>query len=232
MGERSAGRATASFWLAGCAGLALGTTPLCAQSAPLPTDPAELDPSAPLDAMPDLGVDWPDLNQPEPAPPPEVQGVAPEAAAEATEDAAAGVEDAAAARGYQWVISGLEGVATEREIRAGFDERSTLKADRKRTANAAQIDRRARADAELLAELLRSQGYYDAMVEPGIEAAGGELRVNLATVPGPLYHFESVELPGLDAAAGEESTRLREAFAVKAGDPVIAQKVIAAGVAL
>ena len=27
-----------------------------------PIDPAELDPSAPLAPMPDLGVDWPDLN--------------------------------------------------------------------------------------------------------------------------------------------------------------------------
>ena len=232
MGERRAARATASCWLAGCAGLALGATPLCAQSAQPPTDPAELDPSAPLDAMPDLGVEWPDLNQPEPALPPEVEGVAPEAAAEATEEAAARVEDASAARGYRWTISGLGGLATEREIRTGFDERSTLRADRKRTANAAQIDRRARADADLLAELLRSQGYYDATVEPAIEAAGSELAVSLTAVPGPLYHFESVELPGLDAAAGHEATRLRDAFAVKTGDPVIAQKVIEAGVAL
>src|SRR4029453_6589486 len=51
-------------------------------------------------------------------------------------------------------------------------------------------------------------------------------------IPGPLYHFESVELPGLEAAAGNEAARLRDAFAVKAGDPVIAQKVIDAGVAL
>ena len=31
-----------------------------APPAPPPSDPAELDPSAPLDPMPDLGVDWPD----------------------------------------------------------------------------------------------------------------------------------------------------------------------------
>ena len=232
MGERRAGRGTAFQWLAGCAGLALGASPLCAQTTPPPADPAELDPSAPLEPMPDLGVEWPDLNQPEPAPPPEVEGVAPEAAAEATEEAASQVEDTAAARAYRWSISGLEGLAAADEIRTGFDERSTLKADRKHTANAAQIDRRARADAELLAELLRSQGYYDATVEPQIETAGDELVVSLTAVPGPIYHFESVELPGLEQAAGDEATRLRDAFAVKAGDPVIAQKVIDAGVAL
>jgi translocation and assembly module TamA len=142
------------------------------------------------------------------------------------------VEDASATRSYRWTVTGLEGLETAEEIRAGFDERSTLKADHKRTANAAQIDRRARADAELLAELLRRQGFYDATVEPQITAADGELAVSLAAVPGPLYHFESVELPGLEAAAGNDAARLREAFAVKAGDPVVAKKVIDAGVAL
>src|SRR3954470_10251162 len=33
-----------------------------AAPAPAPTDPAELDPSAPLDALPGLGVDWPTLD--------------------------------------------------------------------------------------------------------------------------------------------------------------------------
>jgi translocation and assembly module TamA len=232
MVERRAGRGTAFHWLAGCAGLALGAGALCAQTVPPPTDPAELDPSAPLEPMPDLGVEWPDLNQPEPALPPEVEGVAPETAAEATEEAASQVEDASATRNYRWSITGLEGLAKADEVRAEFDQRSTLKADRKRTANAAQIDRRARADAELLAELLRSQGDYDATVEPQIEAAGSELAVSFAATPGALYHFVSVELPGLDAAAGDEAARLRSAFAVKAGDPVIAQKVIDAGIAL
>src|SRR5213075_3013611 len=161
MGERRAGRGTASLWLASCAGLALGAAPLHAQVAPQPIDPAELDPSAPLDPMPDLGVQWPDLNQPEPAPPPEVEGVAPEAAAEATEAAAERVEDASATRRYHWTISGLEGLPVANEILKGFESRSVLQGDKKQSANAAQIDRRARADADLLAELLRSQGYYD-----------------------------------------------------------------------
>ena len=93
MGERRAGRGTAFHWLAGCAVLALGAAPLCAQASSQSVDPTALDPSAPLDPMPDLGVEWPDLNQPEPALPPEVEGVAPEAAEEATEEAAERVED-------------------------------------------------------------------------------------------------------------------------------------------
>ena len=232
MGERRAGRATAFQWLAGCAGLALGAAPVAAQINLPPPEPTELDPSAPLDPMPDLGVQWPDMNQPEPEPPPEIEAVTPEAAAEVTEDAAELVEDVTSNRRYRWAISGLEAVPEAEEIRSGFHERSVLEADKDETANAAQIDRRARADAELLAELLRSQGYYSAAVEPGIDASGNELIVTLTAVAGPLFHFESVELPGLDQAAPGEAERLRQAFAVKPGDPVIAQKVIDAGLAL
>ena len=83
----------------------------------------------------------------------------------------------------------------------------------------------------MLAELLRSQGYYDAVVEPRIERAERSLRVVLSAEPGVQYRFQSVELSGLESA-GAEAAKLREAFAVHAGDPVIAEDVIAANVAL
>ena len=57
-----------------------------------------------------------------------------------------------------------------------FRQQSALEADRKKPANAAQIGRRSRADADLLAELLRSQGYYDAVVEPRTERVAGGSR--------------------------------------------------------
>jgi len=55
--------------------------------------------------------------------------------------------------------------------------------------------------------------------------------VVLSVEPGPQYRFASVELPGLDEA-GPDAAKLRAAFAVQAGDPVIAADVIAAGLAL
>ncbi len=230
MGKGRVRRIAAFQWLAGCAGAALACVPVHGQVAP--ADPTELDPSAPLEPMPDLGVEWPDMNQPDPEPPPEIQAVEPQTAAEATEEAAERVEDAVTARNYRWSIDGLAGIAESEEIRAGFRERSVLEGDREDEANAAQIDRRARADAELLAELLRSHGYYDASVEPTIEASGALLEVRLTAIPGTQYRFESVDLPGLEQAAGDEAEALRNAFAVRAGDPVVAQKVIDAGVAL
>jgi translocation and assembly module TamA len=112
-----------------------------------------------------------------------------------------------------------------------FDEQSALRQGGGKAANAAQIDRRSNDDSQLLAELLRSRGYYDAVVQPRIDIAGQALTVVLVAEPGRQYTFQSVELPGLEAA-GEEAATLRKAFAVQPGDPVDAQAVIDAGTAL
>ena len=183
---------------------------------------AELDPTAPLDPLPDLGVDWPDMNVKD-EPPPTIEGV------EALPPPPVAM-DAAEERHYAIVVEGLAGVNDEPALFKAFEEQSALR-EGKGVANAAQIDRRSRADAELLAELLRSRGYYDAAVEPRIEPTQDMIRVVIAANPGQQYKFQSVELPGLEAA-GSEAESLRRAFAVKAGDPVIAQSVIDAGTSL
>jgi translocation and assembly module TamA len=188
-------------------------------------EPAELDPDAPLDAMPDLGVDWPDMDAPDPVPEP-----APGEEATVSATSIDAIEDSVASRRYIVRLDGL-GEAGSEELRRAFDDRSALKADDNDAANAAQIDRRARADAELLTELLQSQGYYDAEVATDIEREADRILVLLQARPGARYRFETVEFPGL-AEAGGDSAALREAFAVKSGDPVIAEQVIAAGVAL
>jgi len=211
--------------------------PAFAQTPPPPAGEPELDPSAPLDALPDLGLDWPDpaaTQGPEAAPEPAAEAERPEPleqiAAEPAEALPLNAEGGAALT-YQVAIAGLDQVGLAEELTASFDKQSALRENRGEAANAAQIDRRSRADVELLAELLRSQGYYDAEVEPRIEQASGALRVILEAKPGEQYRFSSVELPGLEAA-GPETAKLREAFAVEAGDVVIAASVIEANVAL
>ena len=188
-------------------------------------DPAELDPNAPLDPMPDLGVEWPDLNAPDAAPP------APAAAGARSQPARAEVSQASGEIRYNWMVSGLPPIGDSEELLTAFRQQSALEADRKKPANAAQIGRRSAADADLLSELLRSQGYYDAVVEATTQKSGAQLEVILTADPGAQYRFASVELPGLDAA-GPAAQKLRDAFAVKAGDPVIAQDVIAGGTEL
>src|SRR5689334_8863990 len=160
-----------------------------APAPPPPADPAELDPSAPLDPLPDLEVGWPDLNANDSSP----------AAAAAAAEPAADVGE----HNYALAIEGLRDVGAADELLKAFRQQSALEADRKDPANAAQITRRARADADLLEQLLRSQGYYDADVEPRTEAAGNMVRVVLEAIPGEQYRFASVELPGLDAAGLE-----------------------------
>lgn len=209
--------ATLPFAPSALAQTALTQTPQ--QSAPpLPPNPAELDPSAPLAPLPDLGVPWPDLNAKE--------TTAPEAPASPSQPATETGQVH-----YTWSIEGLGSIGNAEDLLRSFRQQSALEADRKDPANAAQIGRRSGADADLLAQLLRSQGYYDAMVEPSTQRIAGGLSVVLTVDPGPQYHFTSVELPGLEAA-GEDAARLRNVFAVKAGDPVIAQDVISAGLAL
>jgi translocation and assembly module TamA len=219
-------RRRAARLLCAVAAAALAPAAALAQTVPQPPpDPAELDPSAPLDPMPELGVDWPDLKADEPWAAPQAPPSSPEAR-QATRPA--GVTGDIR---YTVQVEGLAPIGNAEELLRDFRKQSALQAEHKDAANAAQIGRRASADADLLSELLRAQGYYDAVVEPRTEKAGGGLLVVLDADPGPQYRFASVDLPGLDAA-GPEAAKLRDVFDVKPGDPVIAADVIAAGIAL
>src|SRR5687768_10010090 len=213
---RGVAAALAALLLCACPGA------LLAQERPPPADPLDqppLDPSAPLDPLPGLGVDWPDMEQ-------------------GTDDAIAdapdpGIADSAAERLYTVRIEGLD-ADTEAALREQFESLSTLTRSRKDPANAAQIDRRAREDADLLAELLRARGFYDALVRTRVEAApaaGGEVTVTLEAEPGPVYRFAEVSLPGIEGA-GEDEAALRQAFGVAANEPVDAARVTAGEAAL
>ena len=214
MSQSAAGRRVAAVMAA--AALCFCQSPARAQE----TDPLReldqpLDPSAPLDPLPDLGVPWPDMDS--------------EAQNAATPDPI--IADAGAERSYTIVLEGLD-EATSSALAARFNSLSVLEANRDDPANAAQLDRRARQDADLLAELLRASGYYDAAVATRVEGAeSGAARVVLETRPGPLYRFAEVSLPGLDAA-GPERAALEQAFGVAAGAPVDAAAVTAGEAAL
>src|SRR5687768_3557168 len=218
------GRGRACLLAAAACGLALAAPARAQQASP---GPAELDPNAPLDPMPDLGVDWPDMNSPDPMPEPDPD----ETAAPAEETGSLAIDDAAAARRYDYRIDGLDAIAEAKAISEQFHEQSALEKEDDEAANAAQIDRRAREDAELLTSLLQAQGYYDAEVETEIGREGESIIVELSAAPGPRFTFAAVELLGIESA-GDKAAELREAFAVKQGDPVVAQQVIDAGVAL
>ncbi|HET6941266.1 MAG TPA: outer membrane protein assembly factor, partial [Sphingomicrobium sp.] len=137
---------------------------------------AELDPTAPLDPMPDIGVEWPDMNAPDAVPLPDE--TTPPESVEINASKPVTI-DAAEVHRYTVALEGVEGVDDEPALIKAFDAQSALREGKGEASNAAQIDRRSRADADLLTELLRSRGYFDAEVEPSIKPAQDVLQVVL-----------------------------------------------------
>ena len=184
--------------------------PVAASSAPLaspaPSPVDMLDPATPLAAMPDLGIDWPD----------------PSRDAAATTAAAA---PRAELRRYRVSIQGIEPLGGG--VRAQFNQLSALVTGEGKPANTAQLDRRARDDEALMAQILRAEGRYDGNVATTVVTERGETIVHIAVDPGAAYVFSTVTLDGLDPA-GDRAAMLREEFSVHAGDPVGAERVNAA----
>jgi translocation and assembly module TamA len=171
---------------------------------------APLDPESPMAPLPDLGVAWPDLN--------EVDPIA--ATPDAAPAQAAIVDDPR----YDVVVTGIDALADT--VATRFNELSVLREGEGKPANVAQIDRRARDDADLMTTILRAEGYYDANIETDVTPKDGRLVVTLDVAPGPLYKFGSVDVAGVakpDVAA---------AFGVKVDDPINADAVIGGELAL
>lgn len=166
------------------------------------TVPAPIDPEAPMAELPGLGVEWPDLNKTDPAEPP-----APPAA------------DVVTDQRYSVVVTGIDTLPAT--VATRFNDLSVLKEGEGKPANAAQLERRARDDAELLNTILRAEGFYDANVDTEITAKDGRLTVGLVAEPGPLYRFKSVETPGLAAASALPQP-------IKPAGPINADAVLAA----
>ena len=195
-------------------------SPAAAQAAPRAgasepaqsAEPATLDPNSPLAAMPDIGVAWPDL-----------------AATPDDPATVATTTDANAETRYSWQLEGIDAIDGTL-LRQRFDQLSTLNANDGEVANAAQLDRRAREDGDLLNSLLRAEGYYDARVTTRVEP-GAEPRVIVSAEPGTRYTFKGVTIDGL-AAAGDKAPALAQAFGVKPADPVNSDAIVAGEAAL
>ncbi|MFT3965811.1 MAG: autotransporter assembly complex family protein [Sphingobium sp.] len=202
-----------------------------------------------LDSMPDIGLDWPDLGAddaallPAPAPAmadplaglPEGPGVVPLPALDANADEAARQAerlariDPALPLHYDVVLKGVDAVA-DALFKARFDAASELRKDEDEEANIAQITRRARADVDLLDQLMRTRGYYDARITYQLDAPpsrGGQyLDVTLDITPRDLYRLSEVTVSGLSPAEPRE-VKLRALFTVKPGDPADTDLILA-----
>lgn len=219
----------------------LATAPVAVRAQQAPPAQTAPDVAQPLDAMPDIGVDWPDMAQPDSVPPlpadPADRAAQAEDAAPIAPDPAAGQEpaeevasfaDTGEERRYSVQLNGVDAIA-DAQFTQRFDELSVLKQADGKPANLAQINRRMKEDGELLDRLLRAKGYYAARIRSAVTAppAGSDrLSVAFDIVPGTQYLLASVDVPGL-AEAGEQEAKLRAAFPPKPGDPVDADAILA-----
>jgi translocation and assembly module TamA len=123
---------------------------------------------------------------------------------------------------------------------ARFRDLSTMRELDDGDDTAPQIAARARADAELLANILRTYGYYDGEVvrqlsggrrarENGAADAddiAAEPSVRFDILPGVRYRFGGIGLGGLPALAEPDASRLIAAFGIRPGDPLYADRII------
>jgi len=210
------GGRVAGWWL-------LGLAPASAQppASPPPPSPSGVAPAADalgdLAPLPELGVDWPDPARID-------AGAGP---ATPTVPAAATPDHLAR---YRVALTGAE--ALGEAFRTRFNALSALVAGEAKPANSAQLERRAAGDRDLLVSLLQAVGHYDGTATSRLEPPRGidPATVHLTVVPGPAYRFAAVDLPGL-GAGGPAAAQLAGRFAVKPGDPVDADAVLAAAAA-
>lgn len=130
-------------------------------------------------------------------------------------------------------------VADQDAIVERFAGLSSLKTYKDDEDNLAQIVRRARTDRELLEEIMRVYGYYDASVFQSIGGLGqraeGEERgpidiskvvVRFDVQPGPQYKFGALAFGDLQAT-GKDFAALRGAFKLSSGDAINSDRIVA-----
>ena len=208
-----------------------------------------LDPGSPLAPLPELQLAWPDDQVL-----PDVEALSPEPDIQLAEDAAkkeleaAGVAPGEAmprlvdakvddlGKGVELGFPAGEDIAGHAEIADRFAALSTLRRLRDDDDNIAQLSRRGRADRDLLLNTLRNYGYYDAEVYQtlgGIKDREdltappdpGKVKVRFDVIPGPRFVFGAIDLHNLDAT-GDDFAKLRAAFDIQPGQPVIGDVIV------
>ncbi|MFM7349961.1 MAG: BamA/TamA family outer membrane protein [Erythrobacter sp.] len=129
-----------------------------------------------------------------------------------------------------------------------FRDLSTLRAlDASGPDAAPQVAARARADEELLGDILRTYGYYAGEVvrqlsggrreglgtDPAAtasagegEAASREPSVRFDIIPGPRYRFGRIDLGALPTLREPDASNLVNVFGIRTGDPLYADRIV------
>jgi translocation and assembly module TamA len=122
---------------------------------------------------------------------------------------------------YTLAVAGLE----EIDLEGRFRSLSALEEGDGEGTNGAMIAARAKEDEVLAVRLLRSEGYYDGTAVSTLEQVPdqpGQMRVTIATVPGPRYQFGEIAIAGPQTVPANLA---REALPLQSGKPIIAAEV-------
>ena len=130
------------------------------------------------------------------------------------------------------VAADADGVAMEaaiwRDVRARFDSLSVLNDGDGSAENRAEISQRARADRQLLFDVLNGQGFFDADVRVAVQPSvveGQPLNVILTVVPGRRYYLGQIAFA---APAVQPADLISSSFVPTSGDPIVADIILAA----
>ena len=135
---------------------------------------------------------------------------------------------------YTVAVGGIDEISGEGvDIRPRFDALSVLLAEDDGAANLAQIQRRAQEDQALLERLLGIEGYADARVFFTLEpVAANEIAVRFEVEPGARYRLNAVTLEPLATADPADVPAFEETFGVRTGDAIDHDKIEAGRTAL
>jgi translocation and assembly module TamA len=133
---------------------------------------------------------------------------------------------------YAFRVDGLT-EATEtawsfRSVRRRFESLSALVSDGGRSDSRGEVGANARADGQLLLDLLSSEGFFDAKVDVSAERAdtnGAPITIVLAVVPGRRYFLGAVTL---EASPVTPADLISSNFVPAAGDPIVADAIVGA----
>jgi len=132
---------------------------------------------------------------------------------------------------YRTEIRGLDEAdrQTSANLRGMFDEFSALRRGKGKAANLAMVGTRLKEDAALIRTILASQGWYSPKLSTRIDRVVSEesrdLAVVIAVETGKQYGLAQIRV---DAAPTEPPGLIEDRLALRAGEPVVAAKVLAA----
>lgn len=120
-----------------------------------------------------------------------------------------------------------------------FKDLSTLRLLDGDADSAPQVAARARADEDLLGDILRTYGYYDGEVVRQLSGGrrarddddedsdiASEPSVRFDILPGVRYRFGRVDLGKLPTLAEPDASRLTAVFGIQPGDPLYADRIV------